>query len=50
MKNDDYLKTDIDTYMFEVKSEELKKKPKSRYYWEIIRDRTLFMSGPVRKK
>ncbi len=49
-KNEDYQKTDIDYYMGKVKSEEIKKKPKSRYYWEIIRDRSLFISGPVRKK
>ena len=43
-------KYDITGFMFRIRSEEIKKRPKTKYYWEIIRDRTVGINSLVKRK
>jgi len=48
-KDSEGLKETTSDFMFRVRSEEICKKPKQKYYWEIIKRRTEMINSAVKK-
>ena len=46
----DKKKENLNDFMFEVRASELRKKPKTKYYWQIIKERTELIQRAVGSK
>ena len=40
----------INDFVFKTRVSEIKKRPKTRYYWQIIRERTEMINSIVKQK